>query len=543
MKENTEIEELLAASGEGELEAKQISRLLELMSDDQELVHRFGSAVTMERLLSLALSKDARKHFANDTIQRISFQQGERSREDFASAVIGKLKRKKRAWVVRRMGILAAAAAVVFSLFLILKESPGEPASPVVAKIVGSETGDRRVVGDPDLSIGKRILIDGGLLEVEFLTGVKVVLNGPVDFEITGVNSGYLHHGRLVAEIVDEQGKGFTVDGPNGRLIDLGTKFGVSVDGKGEMEVHVIEGIVDALPKVGEKMRLRENEAMRLMENHTVLLDGADTGSFFTQMPPDASAPPTFVRWSFDEHDGERCFDTGHQLGGDNAGAIFMTDPEGGNPPERIKGPFSNALHLRGSGYLHSDFRGIENSGPRTVAFWVRVPEDFGREEGFGIVNWGSYAKYGSAWQIAINSISKDGPLGRLRIGTNGGEVVGVTDLRDGEWHHCAVVLYGDREGKPNTATHILLYVDGKIESASRKSVLAVDTIPQGEKNSGHPGVWIGRNMAYYGTMDPGGYGKYFRGGLDELVICDTALNHAEINQLRNKNEMPQTDE
>lgn len=545
MRENEEIEPLLAAMLDGALNQEQASVLTQAMKDDSAMLQRFGSLVTIDRLLTARLGRDAGDHFAPSVISRINFQQEDGSREAFVSWVITKLKRERAKRVTLWAGGLAAAVIVIFfSLSFFFEKIPVEDSSRVVAQIVSKETSDQRANRNSGLKIGERIEIENGLLELAFSTGVNLVLNGPVDFEITGLNSGYLHHGRVVVEVVNEQGKGFTVDGPNGRLIDLGTKFGVSVDVEGEMEVHVIEGIVDALPKVGEKTRLRANEAMRLTGNHAKQLNSADESAFFTQMPPNASSPPNFVHWGFDEEDGQVCFDTGHQLGGGNAEAKFKTPSQGGSLPERIPGRFSNAIHLGGSGYLYSDFRGIAGRGPRTVAFWVKVPTDFHEKEGFGIVSWGSYAKQGSAWQVAINSFAKEGPMGRLRIGTNGGEVIGETDLRDGEWHHCAVVLYGDKDEKPNTATHILLYVDGRIESATRKSVLPVDTVLKNNGNRSPRGVWIGRNMGNTTNFSFNGpYGRFFRGYIDELIICDTALSFAEINLLKNENKMPTLNE
>lgn len=540
-KESEKTDQLLAAMLDGTLEANEVSDLTQAMKFDPALLQHFGALVSVDRLLKSGLYRDTQDHFSSSIIRRISLQQEDDSREDFVSWVITKLKReraKRTAFLTG--GIAAMFLAFLLSLIFFFKKTPVESTPLIVAQIVAKETSDQRVTENSNLEIGEKIEIENGLLELAFSTGVNLVLNGPVDFEITGVNSGYLHRGRVVVEVINEQGKGFTIDGPSGRLIDLGTKFGVSVDGEGEMEVHVIEGIVDAVPKVGEKTRLVANEAMRLTEDDAQLLDRADAAAFFTQMPPETSSLPSYVRWGFDEEDGQVCFDTGYQLGEGNAEAEFKLSPQGGSFPARIPGRFSNAIHLGGSGYLHSNFRGIAGTGPRTVAFWVKVPKDFHKKEGFGVVSWGSYAKHGSAWQVAINSRVKDGPMGRLRIGTNGGEVIGETDLRDGEWHHCAVVLYGDQDGKPNTATHILLYVDGRIESASRKSVLPVDTVLENERNQNSRGIWIGRNMgnATNGTF-AGVYGKFFRGSVDELIICNTALSFAEINLLKNENKMP----
>ena len=148
----------------------------------------------------------------------------------------------------------------------------------------------------------------------------------------------------------------------------------------------------------------------------------------------------------------------------------------------------------------------------------------------------------GGAWQVSVNGTGNDGPLGRLSIGTHRGQVIGTTDLRDGEWHHCAVVMYGDEEGAPNTATHILLYVDGELEPAARKSMYAVntDSSPGGDR-SPH-GIWIGRNLGFEfeGGLAAEEYGRFFRGDLDEMVICDAALSQKQIVRLMQDNVVPE---
>ncbi len=64
------------------------------------------------------------------------------------------------------------------------------------------------------------------------------------------------------------------------------------------------------------------------------------------------------------------------------------------------------------------------------------------------------------------------------------GQVVGDTDLRDGEWHHVAVVLYGG--SLPNVGTHVMLYLDGDPEPVSRRSLREVKTKIEG--SSGQEG-------------------------------------------------------
>ena len=123
--------------------------------------------------------------------------------------------------------------------------------------------------GQPVLSIGRqlpaqRLQLDSGLLELRFTSGATVILEGPADFEVASALRCVLHRGTVVAR-VPEQARGFTVEGPRGRLVDLGTEFGVRVGNSGDTEVHVLKGRVEAFPTNQQKaIELTENQALRL---------------------------------------------------------------------------------------------------------------------------------------------------------------------------------------------------------------------------------------------------------------------------------------
>ena len=432
---------------------------------------------------------------------------------------------------------IAGIAAALVACIVVLKGIK----NPVV-EFVHSEATEWRPK-DKHLNIGDEIDFKSGLVELRYLKGVRLVIEAPARFEITGQNSGYLHHGKLVAEVDDARAHGFVIDSPSGRLVDLGTKFAVAVKGSGEMEVHVINGQVDATVAGGKTERLTKDQAIRMTRGFTSNMP-ADIGKFITHLPSYESQSPGFVRWSFDESiDSGSLANTGRDLAGELATAYPHSLLEGGSVPQTIAdAPFGNGIRFDGkSGYLESNFHGISGSNPRTVTFWVRAPKEFNPLEGYGIINWGDIKTPGGAWQISINPDSNDGPQGRLRIGTQKGQVVGTTDLRDNKWHHCAVVLYGDEEGKPNTATHILLYVDGEIEPAARKSVFTIDTADGPEDRGVEHGIWIGRNLAYEydGSIVGDIYGKLFRGDIDELIICNSALNQQQLRKLMTENIMP----
>ena len=163
------------------------------------------------------------------------------------------------------------------------------------------------------------------------------------------------------------------------------------------------------------------------------------------------------------------------------------------------------------------------------MVFWVKVFSIFFVLHGYGMVSWGRMAN-GAAWQISPNPAENEGPLGRLRIGVKEAPVIGTTDLRDDQWHHIAVVMYGGETA--DTATHILLYVDGQLEQTSVKSVSAIQTDLDSPRS--HP-VMFGRNLAFSPANETT-KSRFFKGGLDEIFVFDTALEPEDIRRLMKTN-------
>ena len=62
--------------------------------------------------------------------------------------------------------------------------------------------------------------------------------------------------------------------------------------------------------------------------------------------------------------------------------------------------------------------------------------------------------------------------------------------MRDDRWHHVAVVMYGGR--RPDISTHVLLYVDGQLETTTNKAVREVRTDTSGQSARQ---VQLGRNI------------------------------------------------
>ncbi len=86
-----------------------------------------------------------------------------------------------------------------------------------------------------------------GVVELEFDGGAHVSIEGPAEFAARSGKRLELTRGRLTA-YVPKQARGFTVDTPTAEVVDLGTEFGVQVDGQGSTDLHVLRGRVEVKP-------------------------------------------------------------------------------------------------------------------------------------------------------------------------------------------------------------------------------------------------------------------------------------------------------
>lgn len=175
--------------------------------------------------------------------------------------------RRLRSWrrVVVAASLLMMAALGATVLASVRWPETPEPPDGAAAMLIGSvdtvwaedmslpvETGSVLAQG--------RLKLKSGLLEVMFLCGATVVLEGPADFEITGSASGSLHRGKLLARVPDEV-SGFTLETPGAVMAERECEFGVKVDEPGLAEVHVFAGEVrvaadrDQGPSAAEGLR------------------------------------------------------------------------------------------------------------------------------------------------------------------------------------------------------------------------------------------------------------------------------------------------
>jgi hypothetical protein len=89
-----------------------------------------------------------------------------------------------------------------------------------------------------------------GLAEVRLDGGATVVIEAPARFRIDGPNAADLHAGRLAAT-VPPAAHGFAVQTPSGRVVDLGTEFGVHASPGQSTALDVFVGKVQVAPRAG----------------------------------------------------------------------------------------------------------------------------------------------------------------------------------------------------------------------------------------------------------------------------------------------------
>jgi hypothetical protein len=149
-----------------------------------------------------------------------------------------------------------------------------------------------------DMRPGKVLRLQRGLAEIRFQSGAHVVLQGPAGLELLSAKGARLLHGKLTAQ-VPAAAKGFQITSPHGKVVDLGTEFGMSVAADGTTDVYVFKGKVDAYGETALAVSVEEKQAARI-DKSGVALQPADKGPDANQyvraiVPAPKIVPRTFT--------------------------------------------------------------------------------------------------------------------------------------------------------------------------------------------------------------------------------------------------------
>ncbi len=164
-----------------------------------------------------------------------------------------------------------------------------------------------RPASDGRAASSDRVALASGTADLRFRDGARVILQGPGELLAGSGSSAQLRHGRLAVHATGSA-KGFTIETPVVRVIDLGTRFSVEVAEGGATEVHVVDGAVriEPLPTedpTWEAVVLRAGQSRRVMreQQQLVLLPAARPKADTIPSPLPAAEPDLVL--SAESHD------------------------------------------------------------------------------------------------------------------------------------------------------------------------------------------------------------------------------------------------
>jgi len=411
-----------------------------------------------------------------------------------------------------------------------------------VARLTGSKDAtwlgrDAALNAGDYLEQGRRLEIQTGFAEVTFNSGAQVILEGPTSLDLSSAWEAVLRHGTLKANVPAEA-IGFRIASPSVEVIDLGTEFSMQTDAAGETEVFVLKGSVQAAHTDSDrqntgKILLKEQEARRFGKSGVGEVKDRERKVARWAKPvalEHAVMPGGFVHWSFDETNGRLAK---AELNGSPREA-FNAFWKSTSKTLSVEGRFKSAAHFDGETFARIPFPNISNNAARSVVFWMKLPPDSLISEGDTVLAWVRKDRKriaARAVQIGWNSNPAQGSIGTLRTEIGRGFVTGSTPLRDGKWHHIAILIVpGEKPGSP---VHVSQYVDGRLDGVtstrSRRSGETGDfDEPAGEI------VFLGRGIGEQKR-------EKFRGDLDELFIFERALTHRDIRGMMAANTPPRS--
>ncbi|MEM1224726.1 MAG: LamG-like jellyroll fold domain-containing protein [Planctomycetota bacterium] len=185
--------------------------------------------------------------------------------------------------VLQTLAVTAAVAVLVFRFWDVVGQrvASDKEVSRVVAQPAAEPVRSVAVISAAADAVGRlarqrplergvaiepgRLILDSGLVQLDFFGGATVTLSGPADFEIVNSTLAMLHRGRLRAD-VPPAARGFEIRTAKVRLEDLGTSFGVVANDDGLSEVVVFDGEVRAIGESGDTVSLYAGDAARLSE-------------------------------------------------------------------------------------------------------------------------------------------------------------------------------------------------------------------------------------------------------------------------------------
>jgi hypothetical protein len=353
-------------------------------------------------------------------------------------------------------------------------------------------------------------LVDGAV-HMRFANGADLVMRAPVEFAVKDAFHVEVAHGSVRA-IVPPPAQGFTIASPGIRYEDLGTEFGVIVDGTtGASELHVFDGQVNVREpesakllqpaQVGDSFRFDGGELTRAAGagENAFLTPGAIGYLRWDRWCKDFAASPGLIGFYSFTNTGDRLVNAAeHPAMSD--GAVTGARWVAGRWPEK-----QALLFDRDSDYVEFDLPG--EFSELTMAVWMKV--DRFDHELSAIVNSNEWEPGDLHWQISRVGLSWVG----LNEATIERQFQGAP-ITPGEWAHVVMVLSAQEERAE-------VFVNGVL--VNRGSIPNSVRLTPGRCRLGN---WL-RDPEW-----PHAPVRAFRGRIDELAIWNRPLSESEIKEI-----------
>jgi len=224
-------------------------RLLELAERAQDGQLDESETATLNALLRE--SEEARTLFAQSLHMQAELRFDERFTRELLSPSPPQSGTKSSTAKLRAGLAFAIAASVLLlgALSFMMVQSSGQPTKPqTIATVIKAShckwAGSTLPTAEGSrVSAGTLELVEG-LATLKFDSGAEIVLEAPATLVLVDAMNCRLERGTLVAD-VPPSAIGFSVDTQDAKVVDYGTRFGVSTGDDGKYLVQVMDGLVE----------------------------------------------------------------------------------------------------------------------------------------------------------------------------------------------------------------------------------------------------------------------------------------------------------
>jgi anti-sigma factor RsiW len=409
---------------------------------------------------------------------------------------------------------------------------------------VASLTGERDAVWDrrpgQDLFAGQRLTLTQGFAEITTNRGAVAILQAPATVEFTdNDNAIRLHAGKLVGICETPSSKGFLVRTPHMDITDIGTEFGVQVNGN-RVTATVITGEIEVATPSNAPQRLTQDQTAWLQvtddKQHLIVEDQLAQG-FEELLPREQLAealrndPAMIAYYGFEAEDivdGKLLNRAAATLGKMDGVLGQLGKPDSAPTLTEGRRPGTGALRFDADEFdlvriPATDAKALDGLEQFTIALWVKP--DNTDQHSHHLLTWRNQNQnalnFVAVWNGSPDALDQwavaDAALfntSQITSRINNHQSSPGSLHRDGQWMHLVVTF--DRGQRS-------IYLDGKsIASLASSGPHAIVGLNED--------LLIGAAKPHLNTPQ-----SYLDGDLDELFILGRAMSADEISNLYEK--------